>query len=64
MAKKTLNFSSKAKEQAWIKAVHSIPSKTQPGKSVAQASPGSTPIKIKGKSVRVNHSKKVNSKKK
>jgi hypothetical protein len=55
LAKKAINFSSKAKEQAWIKAVHSIPSKTQPGKSVAEAFPGSTPLKVKGKSVKVNH---------
>lgn len=57
MAKKAMNFKSKAAEQAWIKAVHSIPSKTQPGKSVAAASPGNTPLKVKGKSVKVNHTK-------
>jgi hypothetical protein len=55
MVKKAINFSSKAKEQAYIKAIHSIPSKTQPGKSVAAASPGNTPLKIKGQPVKVNH---------
>lgn len=57
MAKKPINFSSKQKEQNWIKAVHSIPSKTILGKSVAEASPGNTPLKVRGKSVKVNHSK-------
>lgn len=56
MAKKALNFSSVKKKNAWIKAVHSIPSKTQPGKSVAEASPGNTPLKVRGKPVKVNHS--------
>lgn len=58
MAKKAINFKSKAKEQAWIKAVHSIPSKTNPSLSVAAASKGNTPLKVKGKSVKVTHSKK------
>lgn len=57
MAKKAINFSSKQKELNYIKAVHSIPSKTQPGKSVAQASPGNTPLKVRGKPVKVNHKK-------
>jgi hypothetical protein len=57
MAKKAINFKSKQAEQNWIKAVHSIPSKTQPGKSVAEASPGNTPLKVKGKSVKVKHKK-------
>lgn len=62
MAKKAINFKSVKAKNNWIKAVHSIPSKTQPGKSVAEASPGNTPIKVKGKTVKVNHKK--NSKKK
>ena len=57
MPKKPINFKSKAAEQAWIKAVHSTPSKTQPGKSVAEASPGNTPLKVRGKPVQVNHTK-------
>lgn len=57
MAKKALNFSSAAKKNNWIKAAHSIPSKTQPGKSVAEASPGNTPLKVRGKSVKVPHKK-------
>lgn len=56
MAKKALNFKSTAAKNRWIKAVHSIPSKTQPGKSVAQASPGNTPLKVRGKTVKVSHS--------
>lgn len=56
MAKKALNFKSSAAKNRWIKAVHSIPPKTHPGKSVAQASPGNTPLKVKGKSVKVKHS--------
>jgi hypothetical protein len=56
--KKPINFSSKQKELNYIKAVHSISSKTQPGKSVADASPGNTPLKINGKPAKVNHSKK------
>jgi hypothetical protein len=55
MAKKAINFKSKQKELNYIKAIHSIPSKTQPGKSVAQASPGNTPLKIKGKLAKVIH---------
>lgn len=58
MAKKALNFKSAQAEKNWIKAVHSIPSKKKPGMSVAAASPGNTPLKVKGKSVKVNHSKK------
>lgn len=58
MAKKAMNFSSATKKNNWIKAVHSIPSKTQPGKSVAEASPGNTPLKVSGKSVKVQHTKK------
>ena len=58
MAKKTINFSSKQKELNYIKAIHSIESKTHPGMSVAEASPGSTPLKIRGKPVKVNHKKK------
>jgi hypothetical protein len=58
MAKKAINFKSKQKELNWIRAVNSIPSKTQPGKSVAQASPGNTPIRIKNKLVVVKHKKK------
>lgn len=57
MAKKAINFSSKQKELNYIKAIHSIPSKTQPSKSVAAASPGNTPLKVKGKAVKVNHKK-------
>jgi hypothetical protein len=57
MAKKALNFKSKAKEQAWIKAVHSIPSKNNPSISVAAASKGNTPLKVKGKAVKVTHTK-------
>lgn len=56
--KKALNFKSKKAEQNWIKAVHSIPSKTNPKKSVAEASKGNTPLKVKGKSVKVTHAKK------
>jgi len=59
MLKKALNFKSKAKEKTWVKAVHSIPSTTQPGKSVAEASPGNTPLKVKGKPVKVKHSKNL-----
>lgn len=55
MKKKAINFSSKAKAKNWIKAVHSIPSKTTPGKSVAETSPGNTPIKVKGKALKVKH---------
>jgi hypothetical protein len=58
MAKKAINFKSKAKEQAWIKAVHSIPSKNNPSMSVAEASAGNTPLKVKGKAVKVTHTKK------
>jgi hypothetical protein len=58
MAKKAINFSSKQKELNWIKAVHSIPSATQPSKSVAEATPGNTPLKVRGKSVKVEHGKK------
>ncbi len=58
MGKKTLNFKSKRAELNWIRAVHSIPSSKRPDLSVAEASPGNTPIKIKGKSVKVNHKKK------
>jgi hypothetical protein len=65
MAKKAMNFKSKAKEQAWIKAVHSIPSKNNPSISVAQAAAGNTPLKVKGKAVTVKHTtvKKVAKKK-
>ena len=55
MAKKAMNFKSKAKEQAWIKAVHSIPSKSNPNVSVAAAAKGNTPLKVKGKAVKVTH---------
>jgi hypothetical protein len=57
MAKKAINFKSKQAEQNWIKAAHSIPSKSHPGKSVAEASPGNTPLKVKGKPVKVSHEK-------
>jgi hypothetical protein len=57
MAKKALNFKSTAAKNNWIKAAHSIPSKTSPGKSVAEASPGNTPLKVKGKAVKVSHKK-------
>lgn len=59
MPKKPLNFSSAQAYKNWNKAAHSIPSKTQPGKSVAEASPGNTPIKIKGKTKKnIKHTKK------
>ena len=58
MIKKAKNFKSVASYKRWIKAAHSIPSKTKPGKSVADASPGNTPIKIRGKSRIVKHKKK------
>lgn len=58
MAKKAINFKSAAAKRRWIKAVHSIPSKKKPGMSVAQASPGNTPLKVRGKSVKVNHKKR------
>lgn len=58
MAKKAINFASKAKEQNWIKAVHSIPSKSNPSVSVADASKGNTPLKVKGEAVKVEHKKK------
>lgn len=57
MAKKALNFKSKAKEQAWIKAIHSIKSKTNPKLDVAAAAKGNTPIKIKGRKIVVSHRK-------
>lgn len=59
MAKKAINFGSKQKELNYIKAIHSIPFKTNPSKSVADATPGNTPLKVKGKPVKVNHKKKV-----
>ena len=55
MAKKAINFKSAQAKSNWIKAAHSIPSKTQPGKSVAEASPGNTPLKVRGKAVKVSH---------
>lgn len=58
MAKKAINFKSKAKEQAWIRAVHSIPSKTNPKLSVAEATPGNTPLKVKGRKIVVKHTVK------
>lgn len=57
MAKKAINFASAQKKKNWVKAVNSIPSKKKPGMSVAAASPGNTPLKVKGKPVKVNHSK-------
>lgn len=57
LAKQAMNFKSEQAYKNWNKAAHSIPSKTQPGKSVAEASPGNTPIKIKGKSHTVKHAK-------
>lgn len=57
MAKTARNFKSVTAYKNWVKAAHSIPSKTSPGKSVAEASPGNTPVKIKGKARKVNHSK-------
>lgn len=57
MAKKARNFKSEQAAKNWIKAVHSIPPKTQPGKSVAEASPGNTSIKVKGKPMKVSHKK-------
>jgi hypothetical protein len=57
MAKKAINFKSKTAEQNWIKAVHSIPSKSNPNISVASASKGNTPLKVKGKPVKVTHAK-------
>ena len=50
-----MNFKSKAAEQNWIKAVHSIPSKSNPSISVAAAAKGNTPLKVKGKTVKVSH---------
>lgn len=64
MAKKARNFKSKAAAERWIKAAHSIPSKTDPNKSVAEASAGNTPIKVKGKAMKVNHSSSNKKKKK
>ena len=58
MAKKARNFKSVKAYKNWVKAAHSIPSKKKPGKSVAEASPGSTPIKVRGKARKVKHSKK------
>jgi hypothetical protein len=49
MAKKAMNFKSADAYKNWVKAAHSIPSKTNPSKSVAAASPGNTPVKIRGK---------------
>jgi hypothetical protein len=62
MAKKAINFKSKAAEQNWIKAVHSIPSKSNPSMSVAAASKGNTPLKVKNKPVKVTHIKVKKSK--
>lgn len=64
MPKKAKNFKSVQAYKNWVKAANSIPSKTQPGKSVAQASPGNTPIKVRGKTRKVNHTVKKTSKKK
>lgn len=58
MAKKARNFKSVQAKNNWIKAVNSIPAKGNPGMSVAQASPGNTPLKVRGKSVKVSHSGK------
>ena len=59
MAKKAINFKSNTAKNNWIKAVHSIPSKTNPNKSVADATPGNTPLKVKGKPAKVNHDKMI-----
>lgn len=59
MPKKAINFKSAKAKANWIKAVHSIPSKTNPSMSVAEASAGNTPLKVKGKPVKVTHVKKV-----
>lgn len=54
--KKAMNFSSAQAYKNWNKAAHSIPSKSNPSKSVAEASPGNTPVKVRGKTRKVNHS--------
>lgn len=53
MAKKAINFSSAQKEKNWMKYIHSNPT----AKAAAQASPGNTPVKVNGKSVKVSHAK-------
>lgn len=54
MAKKAINFSSAQKEKNYMKFQHANPA----AKAAAKASPGNTPVKIKGKPVKVNHGKK------
>ena len=56
-AKKAMNFKSEQAYKNWVKAAHSIPSKSNPSKSVAEASPGNTPVKVRGKTRKVNHGK-------
>ena len=48
MAKKALNFKSKAAKNRWMAYGHVS--------GVFARTPGNTPIKIRGKSVKVNHS--------
>lgn len=55
--KQARNFKSVQAYKNWVKAAHSIPSAKNPSKSVAEASPGNTPVKIRGKSHKVNHGK-------
>ena len=50
--KKPINFGSKKKEADYMAYQHSNPK----AKAAAAASPGNTPVKVKGKSVKVDHS--------
>ena len=54
MAKKPINFKSKQAEKNYMKFQHSNPK----AKAAAAKSPGNTPVKVRGKSVKVSHKKK------
>jgi len=49
MAKKAINFKSKQSLRNWEKYGHAT--------GVFESTPGNTPVKVKGKSVKVNHKK-------
>ena len=49
--KKAINFSSKQKEKNYMAFQHANPK----ARAAAKASPGNTPVKVKGKSVKVKH---------
>lgn len=58
--KKAINFKSRQAEKNYMKFQHSNPK----ARAAAARSPGNTPVKVRGKSVKVSHTKKRKKKRK